>query len=72
MRDQQRADQDAQSEARRQGNGKRICPMRVMRPVNPDRTAGKLAQKAMKMGAEAENFFWKGKVEKALAEWPKR
>ena len=37
-----------------------------------NKSAYKLAQKAMKMGAEAENFFWKGKVEKALAEWPKR
>jgi hypothetical protein len=37
-----------------------------------NKTAYKLAQKAMKMGAEAENFFWKGKVEKAIAEWPKR
>lgn len=36
------------------------------------KTAYKLAQQAHAMGLEAENFFWKERVEKALAEWKKK
>lgn len=37
-----------------------------------NKLAYKTAQKAQALGEEAERFFWKDRVEKALAEWPKR
>jgi len=44
----------------------------ILHEQEEHKAARKAALTAQKMGNEAENFFWKERVEKALAEWPKK
>ena len=44
----------------------------ILHEQGDNKEARKVAQRAMDLGNKAENFFWKDRVEQALAEWPKR
>jgi len=44
----------------------------ILHDAGEHKDAKKMAQKAMDLGEAAENFFYKSRVEKALAEWPKK
>ena len=44
----------------------------ILHQAERHKDAYKTAEAAMTMGSTAENFFYKGRVEKALAEWPKK
>jgi len=44
----------------------------IQHELGEHKDARKTALAAQELGNEAENFFWKERVEKALAEWPKR
>lgn len=44
----------------------------ILHDKGDHKEAKKVAENALELGNAAENFFWKDRVEKAVAEWPKR
>ena len=44
----------------------------ILHGAEQHKDAMKVAKQAMELGEAADNFFWKARVEAALAEWPKK